>query len=145
MSASPAQTALIDQARHFYADYLVKNLGDFLKAITEGAYALADQPAERAVAQQRNDTVQVLRRDGTAFTRQLADQIQARLNPGKMADSAASALVASMQGQKDLSLVDDATIRREIMVSRTALAIMDRSSWELSDLRARAMQATGEP
>ncbi|MBK7613270.1 MAG: DUF1631 family protein [Burkholderiales bacterium] len=145
MSASPAQTALIDQARHFYADYLVKNLGDFLKAITEGAYALADQPAERAVAQQRNDTVQVLRRDGTAFTRQLAEQIQARLNPGKIADSAASALVASMQGQKDLSLVDDATIRREIMVSRTALAIMDRSSWELSDLRARAMQATGEP
>jgi hypothetical protein len=145
MSASPVQTDLIDKARHFYADYLVKNLGDFLKVITEGAYALADQPAERAVAQQRNDTVQVLRRDGTGFTQQLSEQIQARLNPGKMADSAASALVASMQGQKDLSLVDDATIRREIMVSRTALAIMDRSSWELSDLRARAMQATGEP
>ena len=36
-----------------------------------------------------------------------------------------------------LSLVDDDTIEREILSSRLALAIMDRASWEFTDLRSR--------
>ena len=36
-----------------------------------------------------------------------------------------------------LSLVDDDTIELEIMTSRLALAIMDRASWEFTDLRSR--------
>jgi hypothetical protein len=145
MSASSAQSDLIDQARHYFADYLGRDLHELLKVVTDGAYELADQPAERAMAQLRSDTAYILKRDGAAWTQHLADQIKAQLNPGNVPDSGASALISSMQGPKDLSLVDDATIRREIMVSRVALAIMDRSSWELSDLRARVMQATGEP
>jgi hypothetical protein len=132
MSASSAPSDLIDKARHHYVDFLLKDLDGFRKTLTDGAYGLAEQPAERAVAQQRNDTVQVLRRDGAGFMQHLAEQIQLRLNPDKATDSAASALVASLQGQKDLTLVDDATIRREIMVSRVALAIIDRKSTRLN-------------
>ena len=36
-----------------------------------------------------------------------------------------------------LSLVDDDTIEREILSSRLALAMMDRASWEFTDLRSR--------
>jgi hypothetical protein len=36
-----------------------------------------------------------------------------------------------------MSLVDDDTIELEIMTSRLALAMMDRASWEFSDLRSR--------
>jgi hypothetical protein len=36
-----------------------------------------------------------------------------------------------------LALVDDETIEREILTSRLALSIMDRASWEFSDLRSR--------
>ena len=37
----------------------------------------------------------------------------------------------------NLSLVDDDTIEHEILSSRLALAMMDRASWEFTDLRSR--------
>ena len=40
-----------------------------------------------------------------------------------------------------LSLVDDDTIEREILSSRLALAMMDRASWEFTDLRSRMIDA----
>jgi hypothetical protein len=39
-----------------------------------------------------------------------------------------------------MSLVDDDTIEHEILSSRLALAMMDRASWEFSDLRSRIVQ-----
>ena len=39
----------------------------------------------------------------------------------------------------DLSLVDNKTIEAEILSSRLALAMMDRASWEFSDLRSRML------
>ena len=43
---------------------------------------------------------------------------------------------SSGRGNK-LSLVDDDTIEHEILSSRLALAMMDRASWEFTDLRSR--------
>ena len=43
-----------------------------------------------------------------------------------------------------LSLVDDDTIEHEILSSRLALAMMDRASWEFTDLRSR-MNVAREP
>jgi hypothetical protein len=40
-------------------------------------------------------------------------------------------------GTRGAALVDDDTIELEIVTSRLALAIMDRASWEFSDLRSR--------
>ena len=40
-------------------------------------------------------------------------------------------------GRRKLSLVDDDTIEHEILSSRLALAMMDRASWEFTDLRSR--------
>ena len=39
--------------------------------------------------------------------------------------------------QAKLSLVDDDTIENEILSSRLALSMMDRASWEFTDLRSR--------
>jgi hypothetical protein len=46
---------------------------------------------------------------------------------------------ATHQGERTqkLALVDDDTIEREIFSSRLALAMMDRASWEFTDLRSR--------
>jgi hypothetical protein len=41
------------------------------------------------------------------------------------------------RGGQKLSLVDDETIEHEILSSRLALAMMDRASWEFTDLRSR--------
>ncbi|HYJ99771.1 MAG TPA: DUF1631 family protein, partial [Burkholderiaceae bacterium] len=51
--------------------------------------------------------------------------------------SSARAADLPTPGSGVLSLVDDDTIEREILTSRLALAIMDRGSWEFSDLRSR--------
>ena len=140
MAASAAHAELIEQARRFFADFLVNDAQTMLDVVVEGAHELAERPAERALSQQRHDMVQNLHRDGAGWPRHLAERVQEQASPNHVLDSGASALVSSMQGQKDLTLVDDATVRREIIISRVALAIMDRSAWELTDLRARVMQ-----
>lgn len=144
MAASAAHADLIDQARHSFAEFFVSDVQSILDAVIEGAHALAERPAERALAQQRHDIVQNLHRDGKAWPQLVVDQVHERLSPSDSPDSTASALLTSMRGQKDLSLVDDVTIRREIIVSRVSLAMMDCSAWELTDLRARVMQVTGQ-
>src|SRR6185436_4565124 len=42
-----------------------------------------------------------------------------------------------------LSLVDDDTIETEILSSRLALAMMDRASWEFTDMRSRMTRLEG--
>jgi len=143
MAASAAHSDLVDQARHFFVDYLANDVQVMLDAVIEGAHLLAEKPAERAVSQQRHDMVQNLHRDGAAWPVQVVEQLQQKLTPSGTPDSTSSALVSSLQAHKDLSLVDDATIRREIIVSRASLGIMDKSAWELTDLRARVMQVGG--
>ena len=43
-----------------------------------------------------------------------------------------------------MSLVDDDTIEREITGSRLVLAMMDRASWEFTDLRTRMQMLEGQ-
>ena len=45
--------------------------------------------------------------------------------------------------RRKLSLVDDDTIEHEILASRLALAMMDRASWEFTDLRSRMNMLEG--
>lgn len=145
MAASADHANLIDQARHLFADVFLRDLQAMLDAVTEGAHGLAEQPAERALAQKRADVVQGLHRNGSAWLPNLSDLVHAQVTPLDELDSKSSALVAKMQAPKDLTLVDDATIQREIVISRIALAILDRASWELTDLRARVMQYSQQP
>eukprot|EP01035_Chromulina_nebulosa_P004619 gene4619-6303_t len=97
------------------------------------------------VAQQRRDMLQDLTQHGSGWPEQLSEQIRERLAPRDAVSSQSSALVSSMTGGKGLSLVDDDTIQREILVSRLSLALLDRCSWEFNDLRARLMKLNREP
>ncbi|MBQ0959220.1 DUF1631 family protein [Ideonella sp. 4Y11] len=142
--ASAAFTPLVDQARQRFVEALTQDASSLVTAVTEGAHQLVDQPAERAVAQLRFDIVQELRRNGLGWPARLKDHLQRMLEPTAAVDSASGALLSSLQGQKDLSLVDDATVRREIAVSRLTLAVMDQCTWEVADLRARFVSTTGQ-
>ncbi|MBN8489076.1 MAG: DUF1631 family protein, partial [Burkholderiales bacterium] len=142
--ASAAFTPLVDQARQRFVETLIQDASALVTAVTEGAHQLADQPAERAVAQLRFDIVQELRRSGLGWPVRLKDHLQRMLEPSAAVDSASGALLSSLQGQKDLSLVDDATVRREIAVSRLTLAVMDQCTWEVADLRARFVSTSGQ-
>src|SRR5574343_641507 len=146
MSSPSAETSpVVDQARQAFADALLADAQAMLDAVIAAAHDLADLPAERALAQQRFDMVQDVRRDGAAWPVQLREQVHRVLEPmARPLDSSAGQLIPSLQGQKDLSLVDDITVRREIAVSRLSLAVMDLSTWEVADLRARVMKVIGQ-
>jgi hypothetical protein len=58
MPAPSAQTSLLDQARLFFAERLIKEFQPWLDAALAGAQALNEKAAERNVAQQRRDWLQ---------------------------------------------------------------------------------------
>ena len=64
--------------------------------------------------------------------------LRASLDTGTVAQTRLGELPV-LPGQRagKLSLVDDDTIEHEILSSRLALAMMDRASWEFTDLRSR--------
>ena len=55
MPSSSAQTSLLDQARLYFAERLVKEFQPWLDAAVVGAQTLNEKTAERTVAQARRD------------------------------------------------------------------------------------------
>jgi hypothetical protein len=134
MSVGSAPSPLAQQARRRYAEHLMAGLPGLARAVAATALALLDKPSVPAVALMRRDLCKALGTSGSAWGQAMADgmrRLAAQGGVGTRMQDLPSA------GDAALSLVDDDTIEREILTSRLALAIMDRASWEFSDLRAR--------
>jgi hypothetical protein len=134
MATPAAPNPLAPQARKLYTDELLKGLPGLVDQVIAGAHTLADKPSEHLTAQRRRDLVLALRQYGADWRRGMANGLRRVLLSGVSA-SQPSDLPAP--GRAGLTLVDDDTIEREILTSRLALAIMDRASWEFTDLRSR--------
>jgi Protein of unknown function (DUF1631) len=137
MSARAPTNNLAAQARRLYADIIARGMPAIGQSVLEAARRLNDQASEHAVAQRRRDLLQALlggadrwQRDVVNSMRQVSQHGLAVTRPGDLAGSGPG-------GKPTLTLVDDDTIEREILTSRLALAIMDRASWEFTDLRSR--------
>ncbi|MFZ5547462.1 MAG: DUF1631 family protein [Pseudomonadota bacterium] len=151
MPASSAQTSLLDQARLYYAERLIKEFQPWLDAALAGAQALNEKPAERTVAQQRRDMLQDIMRHGSHWPRRLAERVRRHVSsapptsPGALTDQAGKSVAGTAFGALDLKLVDEDTIQQEILVSRLSQAMLDKGIWEFNDLRARLTSLTREP
>ncbi|MEK8053510.1 DUF1631 family protein [Ideonella sp. DXS22W] len=132
-AADNAQIASL--ARRRYVEELLKGLPAVVSAVSGASRELLDKPAEYAVAQRRRDLVQGLIKHSGAWHGAMAAGLRHVLQHGVTASIPSQAPAGSRDG--GLSLVDDDTIEREILTSRLALAIMDRASWEFTDLRSR--------
>jgi len=138
MPSSSAQTSLLDQARLYFAERLVKEFQPWLDAAMAGAQALNEKTAERTVAQARRDMLQDLMRNGSQWPRRLAERLQKQVASGSAVQAAAAANgPATLSGALDLKLVDDDEIQREILISRLAQSMLDKGIWEFNALRAR--------
>ena len=133
MAPGAASTPLAAQARRLYTEELVKGLAPLVQAVCEGGRTLLEKPSERAVAQRRRDIVQELLKGAQAWHRAIVQGLRSALLDGAPVTRQGDLPAAGAA----MSLVDDDTIDLEIVTSRLALAIMDRASWEFSDLRAR--------
>jgi hypothetical protein len=133
-----ASLNLAAEARRVYSEQVERGLGGVAQVVTAAAQALLDKPAEYTLRQQRRDTVQALMRGGEGWQRAIAAGLRHALVHGVSASRVGDLFQPpASAGVAPLALVDDDTIEREILTSRLALAIMDRASWEFTDLRSR--------
>jgi Protein of unknown function (DUF1631) len=128
---------LASQARRRYIEELVKGLTPLVQAVLDQARALLDKPSEHAVFQRRRDLVQALLVGAQGWHRGIVQGLRQLLQQGHGGARVSERQHLAQADRDTLSLVSDDSIDLEIVTSRLALAIMDRGSWEFSDLRSR--------
>ncbi len=130
-------TALAQQARRSYVEGLIAGMPTLVKAVDTGARVLASQAAEPRLAMRRRDTLLDLQKAGPFWLSAMLGQLRGALGSGTVSAVGPYDLPSpALRGAK-LTLVDDETIEHEILSSRLALAMMDKASWEFTDLRSR--------
>jgi hypothetical protein len=139
MATGASPDSLAGQARRLYTEELVKGLVPLVQAAIDGARALLDKPAENNSFLRRRDLVQGLMSGAQAWHRGIVGGLRQMLQGGAWATRPGD-LPPPGNSRDALTLVPDDTIELEIVTSRLALAIMDRASWEFSDLRSRIAQ-----
>jgi Protein of unknown function (DUF1631) len=141
MAMTPAtQNALAQQARRAYVEGALRGLPGLVQSVERGAKALASQNAEPAVAMKRRDMVLDLQKAAPFWQQGMISMLRSAISSGMVSASRPGDLPHPSNRGNNLSLVDDDTIEHEILSSRLALAMMDRASWEFSDLRSRISQ-----
>ena len=131
-------TALAQQARRSYAEGLLAGLPAVVQAVDLGTRLLVSQVVEPRLAMKRRELVPDLQK-GAAFWQQgMTSMLRGALQSGVLSASRPGDLpTPGNRNAAKLSLVDDDTIEHEILSSRLALAMMDRASWEFTDLCSR--------
>lgn len=138
MATTPAnQTALAQQARRAYVEGVLRGLPGVVQAIERGARLLATQVAEPPLAMKRRDAAADIAKAAPFWQQGMLSMLRGALGGGLVSASFPGDLPQPATRDKNLSLVDDDTIETEIVSSRLALAMMDRASWEFTDLRSR--------
>ncbi|HEY1128514.1 MAG TPA: DUF1631 family protein, partial [Roseateles sp.] len=131
--------ALATQARRVYLEALVRGMTPLVAAVGQSASHLLSQGAPHAVTMARRDAVQAWQKSGPNWQMAVVAALRHAAMHGVSDNAREHEPTAPVQSVK-MSLVDDSTIEREITSSRLALVMMDRASWEVTDLRTR-MQA----
>ena len=134
MTVVARNKAIATQARRIYIEALVNGVVALGRVINEAAAKLLLLSAEYSVMVARRDGVQAWMRHGPAWQAGVISGIRHAAVYGiiEVSKSTEPANAAS-----PLSLVDDDTIEREITASRLSLAMMDKATWEFTDLRTR--------
>jgi hypothetical protein len=128
--------SLAYQARRVYTEELVKGLPTLINFVHNWASSperSATTTTDSWQLQRIRDLVADLRQRGGTWHQGMVAALQDALHMGTVPQAGGG----KPAKKKNLSLVEDATIEREITASRLALAITDRAGNEFNDLRAR--------
>ncbi|MCY4745105.1 DUF1631 family protein [Pelomonas sp. UHG3] len=128
--------ALATQARRVYLEALVRGMTPLVAAVGQGAAQLLSQGAPHAVMLARRDAVQAWQKLGPNWQMAVVGALRHAAQHG-VSDNAREHDTAAAPQTHKMSLVDDSTIEREITSSRLSLVMMDRATWEFTDLRTR--------
>src|SRR5882757_5022854 len=130
-------TALAQQARRSYVEGLLAGLPPVVQAVDQGARTLLSKVAEPAAAARRRDAVAELHKAAPFWQQGMISMLRGALQSGLVSATHPGDLLLTASRHAKLSLVDDDTIEHEIISSKLALSMMDRASWEFTDLRSR--------
>ncbi len=130
------------RSRRLFLDVLLRGL----PAVTRSSA----QCARRLVEELASPQTMTLRRSaeddfttGSGFWLQGVETVLRAASSDWVVPPAMSANLPALGGRQSFSLVDNETIEAEILGSRLALAIKERSSWEFNDLRLRIVLLEG--
>ena len=137
MSTPANPTALAQQARRSYVEGLLTGLPAVVQAVDTGARLLVSQVVEPSVAIKRREIVPDLQKGAQYWLQGMVSMLRGARFSGMVSATHPGDLPMPSSRNAKLSLVDDDTIEQEIISSRLALAMMDRASWEFTDLRSR--------
>ncbi|MFM9916144.1 MAG: DUF1631 family protein [Rhizobacter sp.] len=141
--ASTAHTmALATQARRSYVEGLLEGLPGVVHAVDQGARLLLSQVSDPATMMRRRDAVEDIKNASGFWLQGTMSMLRGALHSGMVSASRPNDLPMA-GGRQNFSLVDNETIEGEILSSRLALAVMDRASWEFTDLRSRMTMLEG--
>src|SRR5437764_6558756 len=148
MATAANSMALAAQARRSYVEGLLNGLPSVVQAVDQGARILLSQVADPATMMRRRDTVEDLQKGQSPWLQGAVAALRAAQQAGGMSavkptDLPAPGNRAGLGSSGGLSLVDNDTIEGEILSSRLALAMMDRASWEFTDMRSRMTMLEG--
>ena len=137
MPSSANPSALAQQARRWYAERLLQGMPAVVQAVDHGARLLAGAVAEKPIAMRRREVLEELHKAEPMWLRSMTTLLRGAVQSGTLSASLPGDLPPPSNRNTKLTLVADDTIEHEILSSRLALAMMDRASWEFTDLRAR--------
>ena len=132
MSDAARNKALAIQARRVYLESLVRGMVHVVSTLNNAAAQLLLAPAEYPVMVARRDAVQTWNRRGQAWQSGFISSLRLAAVKGLP-----EPVKVEAGGSSRMSLVDDDTIERQITGSRLSLAMMDKATWEFTDLRTR--------
>lgn len=136
-------TALAQQARRSYMEGLLSGLPNVVQAVEQGARLLASQKAEPMVTMKRRELVPDLQKAAPFWLQGMTSMLRGARQTGLVSATGPADLPLPASRHAKLSLVDDDTIEHEIISSKLALSMMDRASWEFTDLRSRINMLEG--
>jgi hypothetical protein len=142
MTAAARNPALATQARRVYLDALVRGVAQIGGVLGEAAQQILLLPAEYNVSVARRDGVAAWVKQGPAWQVGFVTGLRHAAVNG-LSETRSGQAIGGHSVSGALSLVDDDTIEREIIASRLALAMMDKASWEFTDLRTRMQMLEG--
>lgn len=149
MATAANPMALAAQARRSYVEGLLNGLPSVVQAVDSGARILLSQVADPATMMRRRDVVEDLSKSHGVWLQGAVAALRAAMQGGGLSAARPSDLPQPamrsgvFSSSAGLSLVDNDTIESEILSSRLALAMMDRASWEFTDMRSRITMLEG--
>lgn len=143
MATDANSLALAARARRSFVEGLLNAVPSVVQAVEQAARHQLSQVAERGLVMRRRDLVDDLQKAASFWLSGMVTTLQEALNTGSVSMSRFGDLQGPEGRANKMSLVDNDTIEGEILSSRLALAMMDRASWEFTDLRSRISALEG--